>query len=336
MPTHSHHIAKNLLDLLGETLPGLPTRRRSLLYRDDSQIHALVVTCRHGERVPMISSVARPLGSLFAALDLVMQSAELHGDEDQRCERSRDFNQAIEQVRDMQEDEAVTRNLFGDQGFETILRLLKRQAQECLLGGAVIRPFHLAQMYNVAGFDLSATWEQIFATTPLRICLSELPQISGTSKLWKQQIEQKLHIFQAKWGWLVNPLLIPVALEVVIKPPPANRQNGWHDLDNVLRNYVIPRFIDVLKPVSHHAFTRDERAPCEPLRIGGKIIRVPTPPASTKFGVTRYEAWRLPPAEEGSRGFVSVAIVADISGHDDTLRRIDDEVERRLRALENR
>lgn len=100
--------------------------------------------------------------------------------------------------------------------------------------------------------------------------------------------------------------------------------------------YVIPRFIDVLKPVSHHAFTRDERAPCEPLRIGGKIIRVPTPPASTKFGVTRYEAWRLPPAEEGSRGFVSVAIVADISGHDDTLRRIDDEVERRLRALENR
>jgi len=35
MPTHSHHIAKNLLDLLGETLPGLPTRRRSLLYRDD-------------------------------------------------------------------------------------------------------------------------------------------------------------------------------------------------------------------------------------------------------------------------------------------------------------
>src|SRR5262249_45400582 len=118
-PTHSRHTAKNLLDLFGGTLPGVPTRRRSLLYRQGSQIHALVVTCRQGERVPMISSVARPLGSLFADLDLVMQLDELHGDEDQRWERSHDLNHAIEQVRDIQQDEAVTRNLFGDQGFQT-------------------------------------------------------------------------------------------------------------------------------------------------------------------------------------------------------------------------
>jgi hypothetical protein len=66
--------------------------------------------------------------------------------------------------------------------------------------------------------------------------------------------------FQAHLGWLINPLLVPVALEVVIKPPPPTRQNGLHDLDNVLRTYLIPRVIEVLKPVSDYAFTIDEEA----------------------------------------------------------------------------
>lgn len=58
VPTHSHHIAKNLLDLFGTPRTSLATRRRSLLYADDNQVHALVVTCRHGQSAPMISVVA--------------------------------------------------------------------------------------------------------------------------------------------------------------------------------------------------------------------------------------------------------------------------------------
>jgi hypothetical protein len=46
---------------------------------------------------------------------------------------------------------------------------------------------------------------------------------------------------------------VPVALEAMIKPPPS-RQNGLHDLDNVLRTYLIPRVVDILKPVSHYAY----------------------------------------------------------------------------------
>lgn len=58
------------------------------------------------------------------------------------------------------------------------------------------------------------------------------------------------------------------------------------------------------------------------------------PPASTRAGVTRFEAWRLPPAAESDVGFVSVAIVADMTGYDDTFARIDNEIERWRNSLE--
>ena len=46
-PTHSHTIAKNLLDLFGKPRPTVATRRRALLFHDDRQIHGLSVTCHH-------------------------------------------------------------------------------------------------------------------------------------------------------------------------------------------------------------------------------------------------------------------------------------------------
>ena len=193
-------------------------------------------------------------------------------------------------------------------------------------------------LYNVPGrgfgFDVAQEWEQIFASTPLRISLSELPHLDGESKLWKQEIEAKLREFQARFGLLIDPLLVPVALEVVIKPPPPSRQRGLHDLDNVLRTYLIPRVVEILKPVSRYAFALDSQAmkrgaqePFADAHDTQRGARFPKPPASTRFGVTRYEAWRLPPASEGSNGFVSVAIVTALTRHKDVLGQIDDEIE---------
>jgi hypothetical protein len=50
----AHTIAKNLLDLLGPRRPNVRSSRNELLYKDDSQIHALSVACAHGEERPMI------------------------------------------------------------------------------------------------------------------------------------------------------------------------------------------------------------------------------------------------------------------------------------------
>jgi len=124
-------------------------------------------------------------------------------------------------------------------------------------------------------------------------------------------------------------LLVPIALEVVVKPPPPSREPNLHDLDNVLRTYLIPRVVEILNPVSHFAFTFDEStigqvAPAllaNPRYSRWKANRS-MPPASSRAGITRYEVWRLPPAEEGGVGLVSLAVVADMTGLVDTFRQI--------------
>jgi hypothetical protein len=341
-PTHSHNAAKNLLDLFARPRPAIVTKRRALLYGDDSQVHALSVTCHHGESVPGISVIASPLGSLIQDIELATKPSRDYRTNYQERQEEQRFDMVLDEFKDLRRKEAQYRDRLGDATFEAMLWISRRQAQEYLLGRAALTPSYLAGMYDVSGralgFDIAAAWETIFASTPLRIQLTELPQVRGSSTVWREEIDDKLRAFQTEFGWLVDPLLIPVALEVVIKPPPPSRQNGLHDLDNVLRTYLIPRVVDILKPISHVAFTPDLRAarrdPPEVPARGALDLSVPRPPASTKAGVTRYEAWRLPPAKAGTNGFVSVAIVADVSGYGDVLGQIDDDIEDWRESLE--
>jgi hypothetical protein len=60
----------------------------------------------------------------------------------------------------------------------------------------------------------------------------------------------------------------------------------------------------------------------------------PTPPKATRDGVTRYDAWRLPPAGQGKTGFVSVALVADTEFRGDFFHQIDDQIRRWADTLE--
>jgi hypothetical protein len=54
----------------------------------------------------------------------------------------------------------------------------------------------------------------------------------------------------------------------------------------------------------------------------------PTPPKGTRSGVTRYEAFRLPAAKKGEKGFVSVAIVLDDQLSGDVFRQMDEQIEK--------
>jgi hypothetical protein len=105
--------------------------------------------------------------------------------------------------------------------------------------------------------------------------------------------------------------------------------------------YLIPRVVDILKPVSHFAFTLDPEMMREASgefsdpRFDEENTRAKLP-LSTRSGVTRYEAWRLPPADKESEGFVTVAIVTDMTGHGDVFGQIDDEIEGRRQSLERR
>ena len=65
-------------------------------------------------------------------------------------------------------------------------------------------------------------------------------------------------------------------------------------------------------------------------------MRDAAPEASglTRIGLTRDQAWRLPPAQENSRGFVSVTVVADTKLNGGIFYEVDEEVHRWKEAFE--
>lgn len=343
-PTHSHHSVKNLLDLFGRPRENVLTGRSALLYYDDQQVHALSVTCRHGESEPMIGFTASPLRGILDDLKLAQKNADERCDPYEERKNRMCLDGAFEGFANLRRQGPEFRRRWGDSAYESLLRMYQQSAQEAILGGAALRPRDVVAFYDRSveglGVNFRAIFERLFFSTPLRIELSELPQLPGSSDIWRAEIDTKLKGFMNKFRRLIDPLLIPVALEVVIKPPPDNQRRGLHDLDNVLRSYLIPRVVGILKPPSDLAFTYDLEAMKHAAANSGGSFQLGAlqkrPPASTKYGVTRYEAWRLPPARKGEKGFVGVAVVADSSGFEDVLGQIDEEIKSWSESLERR
>src|SRR6266508_1089136 len=129
-PTHSQNIAKNLLDLFGMPRQSLATRRTSLLYADDNQVHALAVTCDHGRTGPMISVSANPLATLLADLDLAVQHDPDHGDAE--CERSYELDDQMDHVGTLLHERAAFRRRLGERALQTQLALPPPRPSECV------------------------------------------------------------------------------------------------------------------------------------------------------------------------------------------------------------
>lgn len=338
-PNHAHTVTKNLLDLLSSPLPELSSPLRALLYKDDRQVEALSVTCHHGEDVPRIFISATPMKAFTEDLELahyVLSGARYNLEEEMLHQRS---DEALDHFNNLLRYDKHYRSLLKD-AYDSWLYNARLQAQEAFLGQhARLTVENLIHLYDAVGIgrlqsrgissthhqlarDLRFSVEQMFCVMPLRILLDELPQERGSSDQYMATIKKEVQRFQAEFSWLLEPLLIPVALEVVIKPPPPSRTRALHDLDNVLRNYLIPQVVGIFKPPSDIAWAVN----IEQLKnSGSKYARhweekTRSMPASTKTGLTRFEAWRLPRSEDDmSPGFVSLALVHDPSGIDSIL-----------------
>ena len=182
---------------------------------------------------------------------------------------------------------------------------------------------------------LTDLWNDVIRNAAIRIQVGELPTTPGTSDAFKRRIDAEVAAFKAKWDWLISPLVVPVALEVVVRPSPATPKAVLHDLDNIVRDYLLPRTVPKFGMVMDHRWTIDfdELRRRDP-KLAASWGPNPTPPKGTRDGVTRYDAWRLPPAAKGETGFVSVALVADTEFTGDFFEQIDDQVKRWAETLE--
>jgi hypothetical protein len=139
-------------------------------------------------------------------------------------------------------------------------------------------------------------------------------------------VAAEIAAFKKRWDWAIDPLVVAVALEVVVRPNPNTPVAVLHDLDNIVRDYLIPGIVPAFGTVSDHRWTIN----FEELRASNPSLADswgpdPTPPRSTREGVTRYEVWRLPPVD-GQPGFVSAALVADMDAKGDLMDQADEHI----------
>jgi Holliday junction resolvase RusA-like endonuclease len=333
-PPHAQTVAKNLLDLLGGS-PGVHPRR-SLLYKDDSQIQALSVACRHGHQHPKISIRATPFSAFLADLSLAAHAqSELSRLKDDVHSRRDD---AVARLKAHLRDPDPFVQLAGKEAYDAWTRMLRREAQQQLLGKG-ISIWDLACMFGVAGAhrvddsvrldsfrsELSDTWTRVFNENPIRIKLDTLPQRPGDSEHYKAHITTQLEAFQRQFRWIVEPLLTPVAMQVIVRPPYTRNSSVLHDLDNVVRDYLVPQFTQALKPPTNVLLTLDLEAHSRHTSEGTNRWpgRLGSVPKSANVGLTKYQAWRMQNSDAKAEGFVSVALVADAHNSTDFFRHID-------------
>jgi hypothetical protein len=323
----AHTIAKNLLDLLSVRRPGVTWLKQHLLYNDDRQIQALSVSCQHGKERPRIHIEARPFSAMLDDLELAAdaaRAAEINLDTYYNEERKAEW---IDTFRDLVRNEEQTRRKLGNDLFEAYLKMARWSAQRALLGRSGVNIPVLSWMYGLpkglpTGFGKDV-WAELVGASKLRLQFGELPITSGDSDAFKQRVADEIAAFKQRWDWIIRPLVVAVALEVVVRPNPKTPAAVLHDLDNIVRDYLLPGIVPSFGTVSDHRWTIDfedlrQRDPKFAASWGSN----PTPPPGTKSGVTRYEAWRLP-AVEDAPGFVSVALVADVDGKGDLMDQVD-------------
>jgi hypothetical protein len=328
-PAHAHTIAKNLLDLLGSRMEGVDWQKKSLLYADDSQIQALSVQCRHGEDEPSIRLEARPLAAMLDDLELAAKALQASDSMQAHYERERE-GEWVSTLRDLIEKEDEKRQIYGNEGYQAHLKMVRWYAQRALLARSGVEIPVLAWMYGrprgiPTSFDPSM-WAQLLGDSKLRLQVGELPIARGEGDAFKDRVAAEIAAFKKRWDWAIDPLVVAVALEVVVRPNPNTPVAVLHDLDNIVRDYLIPGIVPAFGTVSDHRWTIN----FEELRASNPSLADswgpdPTPPRSTREGVTRYEVWRLPPVD-GQPGFVSAALVADMDAKGDLMDQADEHI----------
>ena len=312
-PPHTHTIAKKLLDLLGHRRSSVVGRGRYVLYRDDSQVQALAVYCRHGEDSPLIRFEARSMASMREDLQLANEAIrEADMSDSSRINEEDRGQESLFELRALIRDERGLRLRWGDAMYSAMVKICQFDAQGAVLRRSMVDISALCAMYGRTdgkGSRLLADLQTNFlAETPLRLQVGELPVRPGESSAFRERIKREVATFRNRWGWVLEPLLVPVGLEVVIRPDPETPPAVLHDLDNVVGKYLIPQIVPSFGIVSDYRWMIDsEELRTKDPEWAERHARK-TPPKGTRGGVYAYQAWRVP-AAKGQPSFVSVALV---------------------------
>lgn len=357
-PAQLPNLGKNLLDLLGQPLPGFKGRRRGILFYDDRQVDALSISCRHeapGEGVRRQNEewdLAGPRIGITAVRHRLYVEDLAAGAAAERAIRymSGEWDGregAVTEYRRMVDEYEQDRRILAPELHQLYLDLAARQAQQWILRNSGLSLAVLALLHGVsAEGSLLGPWRsrqggpdiERLVESQTRILLGELPVRSGEGAAFKERVVDAVDAFWRRWdGLFGDRLRVPIAMEVLVKPPLGASHDALHDLDNIVRTYLVKPIIARLQPPIEYVFGVDEALlkrsdGALPTWVSEAIDSVPK---SVRVGLTRYEVWRIPRSKDDQTpGFVSVGFAPDLTGVSSAMIRSDiavDEWSRRIR-----
>ena len=332
-PPYIHTATKNLLDLCRQPLTESGIRRKALAYEDDRQIAYLSVKYRLDDRTePRITASFYPLRYFLA--DVALARAILDGDFDDDAGFDRDAlddiledlgedrqgedpDERAQEYMDEYADLLRSRDCFvsilGEEAYRTAAMASQALAQEAVLSRSRMSIQDLYYLYSASGTTVAAPLSELVTRPPIKIRLPGVPVHEGGTEKLKQEVRKALIEHRASHS-LLNPLHIPVAVELLYKPP---AQPGFYkDLDNTM-SLVLAVFHEVFKPPTTFlpGVARSDDG------LGGLFWRSPSVPCCA----TRCEIVEIPRhGSDAADGFLALGITSDSPGSDSVWARVSD------------
>jgi len=331
-PPHIHTIPKNYIDLLWKFY-SKKIKRKKILFEDDKQIKYLSVRYNIGLGNSGIHFTLYPFNMFIN--DIRLAYSFIEGDFgkidrfsyrissiDDGYEKEREkFYESVEEFDRLAEN----RDAFDDETFELFKRIFYKSAQEHFLKTQNLSVGDLYWLFckgmdysqslygnrinsNYSGID--KILQRDIVLSPLNILFPSVPTEEGASVEFINTIKQKMIEYKDK-NRFMNPLLTPVSIKVIFKPPVT--KNEFHkDLDNIMR-IIVPAFHEIFKPPvsSLQSVNLESLEGNMRVRYEEMLKRIPK---SVQHQIAGYEIFQIP-RENGddSDGLLSLVIADGFS-----------------------
>lgn len=365
-PPHIHTIVKNLLDNFSTPLPKSRIRRKGLIYQDDRQIVYLSVRYHIGNNRSQILASFAPFRHFL--LDLALAKDIISGEYDDYFD-DHDFLKNIGEIEDYYGDldgedkiawdslKDLTRNKdkciqrFGKQGYDSLIKMDQMQLQESFVKRCRLSVRDIYTLYHAAGKipkvedvvfpelkkctrNLSSHLTQWITNSPVKIQLSRIPIRENETQQFKREVRESIRRYREKYKTL-EPLHIPITLEVIYKPPPVS-QGFFKDLDNIMR-LILPIFHEEFKPPPTFISNMNLNDISDERFLEKMKPLIEALPKSVKYSIAGYEIFEIPRHQsDQDNGFISVGISGGVLGIKSLWDRVNEVIDKWQEHCERR
>jgi hypothetical protein len=337
-PPQIHTAIKNLLDLFGAPLSTVKTKRTGLVYADDRQIAYLGVTYFPAFGTPRIIAQFASFKDFLLDLKLCRSILEEGSVDSSTLRRlgeaidDDDFDtdfarRELGRIR-RNRDQFITQ--FGAELYRSLEHNYRMQLQEDFLKTSRLSLNDIYSFYHASGQipeyeypsfpelrklkesnrHLSQQMAQWLSRMPIRISLAKIPIQEGDSAMFTAELQESVSAYKAK-AKILTPLLYPIRLEVIFKPPQTTGIFS-KDLDNIMRQ-IVPVFTAEFRPPFSYQAHVDEDGSDNLDMTDSAMLQSSAIPHSLRTSVSGFDVFKVNRVnDDKDKGSISIGITGGI------------------------